>query len=527
MESIESLPRYNALAAGAVPPKGWQMTIRWYSHLMKEALLMDLGGQVFHLVRVQRQEMHFNVIGELREPAPGSLENIVTDDGTATGGRPSNTEWLALPVFAEIVVHLETKTFHVRYSDEWNTLSSDQKDNTDKRNSTLHGVPSPVVSFCLGADALLVMHKLLTVLRAVAKQSDLPFESRSQAIGILREKLSNAGIDSSLVGSAEWDIPDNDWNSPGNTCGFAFARIAHPDAHSIFLKRRVVVHGVEGPNEKMYYLAVTQLGALADEAVTFYNEGTRIAIAQKKVATDRAEYYSRDLLPKNWQLFSTPPPGSIVFPADPELCKRYILGLTRFARQRSADPTLRGQLHNKGCVCQWITKDASQLVCGWCSQDKYNGRKQFCDHINGQKHQKKCEADAAAFSREALSMAVSAVHEATLLHGEERQAGEEAPISMDRWHGEEHGSHPSSASGAHDTSSQWGRSRWAGDDPSGAASASSDAGPWRDWHWRGEDLSSAASATHDGRSQWSDKRCGWGDGSWDSKQRYPYGRWWE
>ena len=145
MESIESLPYYMSLAQGASPPKGRQMTIRWYAHLSRDALVMDVGGQVFHLLRVQKPELpHLNVIGELREAdaALGGLEKIVSHDGSANTNAAdalsTNTAWLALPVYAHIVVHLEKK-FHVRYSDEWNMLSSDQKEkeeHLDKRNSS-------------------------------------------------------------------------------------------------------------------------------------------------------------------------------------------------------------------------------------------------------------------------------------------------------------------------------------------------------------------------------------------------------
>ena len=543
MESIESLPYYMSLAQGASPPKGRQMTIRWYAHLSRDALVMDVGGQVFHLLRVQKPELpHLNVIGELREAdaALGGLEKIVSDDGSANtdaaDALPTDTEWLALPVFADIVVHLDTKTFHVRYSDEWNMLSSDQKEkeeHLDKRNSTLHGVPSPVVSFCLGADALLAMHKFSKVLRVVAKLGDLPFESRSQAIGILKQKLSNAAIESSLMGSAEWDIPDNDWASPRNTLSFAFARIAHSDARWISLKRRVVVYGVEGPKEKMFYLGVTELGAMNDESVTFYNEGTRNALAGKKVATERAEY-SRDFLQQNWPLFSSPPLGPVMFPADPESRMRYVLALTRFAQQRSADPALSGQMHNKGCVCQWITEDVTQLVCGWCGQDKYNGQKQFCDHVNGQKHQKKCEAAATALTHEALNVAVSTVHEASLRQEGARSAGaagEGVQGSVDRWQGGGGPAHASSASGAsYDGSSQWshgGGRRAAGEEaapPSGPASATNEARPWKEYRagW-GEEAAASASATHHAKNQWGDnKRWGWCDRRWDNER----GWWW-
>ena len=107
MESIESLPYYMSLAQGASPPKGRQMTIRWYAHLSRDALVMDVGGQVFHLLRVQKPELpHLNVIGELREAdaALGGLEKIVSDDGSANtdaaDALPTDTEWLALPNFA-------------------------------------------------------------------------------------------------------------------------------------------------------------------------------------------------------------------------------------------------------------------------------------------------------------------------------------------------------------------------------------------------------------------------------------------
>ena len=175
MESIESLPFYNEMAQGAAPPKGWQMTIRWYTHLTKDDLAVNIGGQLFHLRRTRRKEEYFNVIGELRE-AEGQidgLDKIVGDDGTATGDAnplPPDEEWQKLPINAEIVVHKDPKTFHVRYSDEWEIMPKGKRDNLEERNATLHGVPSPVVSFCLGADALLAMHKFSTVLRAVARE---------------------------------------------------------------------------------------------------------------------------------------------------------------------------------------------------------------------------------------------------------------------------------------------------------------------------------------------------------------------
>ena len=522
-ETIESLPFYNELALGAAPPKGWQMTIRWYCHVSKDALLLDVGGQVFHLRRQKTYEKFFNIIGELREAdklTDGLVEKIISDDGGRSkddeDAVPADDQWLSLPVCAEIVVHQVTKTFHVRYRDEWDMLTSDQREIESERNATLHGVPSPVVSLCLGADALMAMHKFSTVLRAVAKLRDLPFENRAQAISILREKLSTSGIDSSLMGSAQWSFPDNDWNSPENTHGFAFAHIAHPNARWTFLQRRVIVFGVEGPKEKMYYLGVTQLGALDDDTVSLYNEGTRNSLASKRAATERAEN-SREFVQNNWPLFSAPPPGPILFPKDPDMAKKYILGLTRFAQQRGSDPTLAGKLHNKGCVCPWITEDVSQLVCCWCGQDKYNGKKQFCDHINGQKHQKKCEAEAQALTHEALTTAVHAVYQQSLVEqDQDRQVGDGAENSSDRCPGEQHSGYKSwdgysPGKGSSYVSKQWspwsGGWYWSGHDGN---SASNDGSAWSNWSWQ----------HWDDADQWWER---WNSDKWWSSG----GSWWQ
>ena len=151
-----------------------------------------------------------------------------------------------------------------------------------------------------------------------------------------------------------------------------------------------MLQGIAGPKEKMYYLALTKQGVLIDDQVTLYNEGTRNAVIGQLRATERAEFF-RDFLEKNWPLFNAAPPGPIVFPADLEMRKGYVLAFTRFAQVRARDTKLVPEMHSKGCVCDWITDDVSQLHCGWCAESQrppYNSKKQFCEHLCGRQHQK-------------------------------------------------------------------------------------------------------------------------------------------
>ena len=117
-EPIEHLPLYNELAQGATLPKGRQLTIRWWSHLSKEAILIDVGSNIYHLSRANIKETHFNVIGTIRNAenenlnlTDGLLEKLVGDSLAF----PAEDQWIRLPVFAEIVVHLVTNTNLCRF----------------------------------------------------------------------------------------------------------------------------------------------------------------------------------------------------------------------------------------------------------------------------------------------------------------------------------------------------------------------------------------------------------------------------
>ena len=420
IEYIKYLPLYDELAKGATLPKGRQLTILWWSHLSKEAMLIDVGGNLYHLSREKKTEHYFSVIGTMREAEKllpdGPLETLVKDDGGRPRDEddaeafPAEDQWLKLPVFAEIVVHLVTKTFHVRGRDEWNLLTNDQRAIADERNASLQGVPSPCVAFCLGADSLTDIHKLSTVRREVAKPPGRI---------IFQEKLSALGFpSSSMMGSVEWSFPDNDGNSQENLLGFAYAfsRLQGSSARVIFV-------GLEGPKEKMYYLGVTALGALEDEAVNLYNNSSMRACAAKQAAVEGLEL-SRELLQhKWWQVFSAPPFAPVAFPPEPDKAKEYILALTQFAQQKAAYPEDDGgQLHRKGCVCAWISDFKGQLKCGWCDIGvQYNGKKQFCDHINSRDHKKICDkATIAAAAAYQTSLSSECNNAMSSLHGPSR-----------------------------------------------------------------------------------------------------------
>ena len=181
----------------------------------------------------------------------------------------------------------------------------------------------------------------------------------------------------------------------------AYAWVALPNVTGS--RVRVIFVGLQGRKERMYYFGVTALGALQDEAVKLYNKATMRSLATQRADAERVEA-SMELLKHKWPLFSEPPPGPVMFPRDPDEAKQYILGLTWFAKQkqRAAHPTVvdDGQLHIKAikavfgrCVCEWISDDRDQLVCGWCDKGKrikQTSKAQFCEHINGVPHGKKC-----------------------------------------------------------------------------------------------------------------------------------------
>ena len=266
-------PLYNELAEGAVFPTGRQMTIRWWCHLSKETLLIDLGGQVFHLSRKIIREPHFIVIGELRDAESldgldsDLLETVVNDgkDDTAYAVPEEDRRWLEISVHSQIVVRLETKMFHTRISNE------------------LHGVASPVLAFCLGAHSLMCIETFEKVLTHFARTAE-PIDRKD----VLEQQLRSAlEIEVSLTGSAEWHFPDNDWHSQKNLLGYAYARVALPDTTLSF--RRVIVIGLEGQKNKMYYFGVTALGALNDDAVKLYNNGAVTALARKQATNEQAK----------------------------------------------------------------------------------------------------------------------------------------------------------------------------------------------------------------------------------------------
>ena len=535
--TIKFLPLYELLADGAELPTGRQYTIRWFTHINKHALLMDVGGAVFHLARTHRFEhpCYFNVIGELRDAEQLSndlMEKILMDDGSRSndegGLLPTDDEWLSLPVHATIVVHLATKTFHVRDAAQWDRLNDANRAIKANRVTALHGVPSPIVSFCLEADSLVAINKYSSVLAAEAKVNDLPFETRANAQSILKEKLKAGGIDCDLNACAEWRFPENGWNSAVNTTRFAFARIGHPNASWSFVTRRVLVLGLQGPQKKMLYLGLTQAGVLSDGAVTLYNAGTRNSLAARQAAIHRAEC-SRMQLEQHWSFFSTEPHCEICFPGDPEMAKNYILALTMCSQARGCDESLHGKYHTNGCVCAWIPEDATQLACAWCGMEKFNGKKQFCDHINGQKHQKNCACELPLASPEALQPAVLAVQQS----GGNVDGGCDVSSSMHELRTSTETAMPSlltEACPAWDSGSQddWSWRRWSGSwdrwDPQ--------SGVWKSWSPAGSTWDSCDGASPSwsvgwwgsGRGSWTSANCTWNGGG-DCSDSQPYEPW--
>ena len=144
---------------------------------------------------------------------------------------------------------------------------------------------------------------------------------------------------------------------------------------------------------------------------------TAMASENAKAAMASEKAKAEDLR-KAWQFFGRHrPPRPIAFPRRPELRNFYILGLTHLARRKGADNP--GQRTHRspqgGCICPWLTDDIELLDCAWCGMDKFNGQKQFCDHINGQ-HQKRCERILClplGLDNSSVTEAVEAVEQAT------------------------------------------------------------------------------------------------------------------
>ena len=393
---MQCLPLYEAFACGAPPPQGRQYTLKWYMYLSKVDVLVSLEEDLYYLKRsAPRKERYFNVLGELRAaPECLTLGNIIRDPCEAQSAPPAWADpahIASLPLRAEVVVHkTDQPDWYIRDAALWERLSEDRKDEVGSREAALLGVPASVVCYCLGADALMNVHKLAIVLRAFAQQRDPSPDTQHQAMRRLCRHLSLAGVESGLLASTEWLFPKDDWTDPINVLGFALGQIAHPDAPWGALRRRVAILGLEGPCKKKYYLGLTELGALSDAAVETHNQGTCASLVRLQQDALGALAPTTSLGDR-WPLFAAEPEQTIVFPSQPSLRDAYLSALTGLGRQRAQDPEVTARCHRKGCVCAWLPVDKEALVCGLCDPTQHHtGTKQFCDHLNGRKHNRRC-----------------------------------------------------------------------------------------------------------------------------------------
>lgn len=415
-DSISSLPYYEQWAPGALSPTDRQITVNWWAHMTKDLVILGAhlspDNMVYLLSRQRHREEpgHFHVIGVLWEVEVA--HDKVWDMIVAWTEEKQIDEirrWQQLPVFADVVYHVEPRTLHLRYREEWDGLSDAMRASLETRASVLKGVPSPITSFCLGADALSCLYKLSTVLGLFARALGLGEDRKMWAAEYLQKTLADMGLHVSLTGMAEWSVAEPDEGQRENAFGFARAKVAHPDAQWAAVDWGVVCYGLEFDG-RMHYLAVTKGGALSDQAVNTYNKTNKNAIASEKGEAEQVED-AREFLTHKWPLFAAPPPGPVCFPRRPELRKHYVLGLTKFAKLLAIDNPVETRRHPQGCLCPWITKDKELLDCTWCGSEKYNGPKQFCDHIFGQKHQRRC--DTGLLMDDNLTEAVEAVEQAT------------------------------------------------------------------------------------------------------------------
>ena len=210
MDKVRRLPLYEMFACGAPMPPDGQYQVKWYVHLSKVDILVSLVEGLFYLKRsAPRQGAYFNVVGELRRaPADLTLHDIVTDPCEPHRALPAWADPRSiarLPVCAEVVVHKKDQpSWHIRDRALWERLTVDQRRETSKREQTLLAAPVQVASFCLGADALLVVHRFTEVLCAFAKMHDLAPDHREQATSLLQKHLARAGVTTGLLAATEW-----------------------------------------------------------------------------------------------------------------------------------------------------------------------------------------------------------------------------------------------------------------------------------------------------------------------------------
>ena len=269
--------------------------------------------------------------------------------------------------------------------------------------------PVQLVAFCLGADALLPLRKLAIVLQMFAQMQGIPQTDQDRIARSLRQRLAQAGFNTGLFAATEWPFPLREWCDPSNESGFAIGRVAHPNALWGALHRRVVAFGFEGPDGQRFYLGLTELGALSNAAVVMHNQGLCAPLSRVCRELQHAPDEATSLVDR-WPLFATQPQRAVVFPADHALRAAFCSALTLLARQRALDPGVTSRCHREGCVCAWLPTERSMLVCSICAPLlQYTGPKQLCDHLNGQKHRRRCDTEFESLGHALLDQAVEAV----------------------------------------------------------------------------------------------------------------------
>ena len=386
-------------------------------HLTYDSLIINLLGSTYHLEVCQREEelKPFIIVGVLRSVTREDIPELIMNAEYEDISGPAY--WTTLPEHGHVVIcKAQGNATRIRLCAEWERFQLAGGGGADDHDEVcFEEAPSPIVAYCLGAPGLVTIQRLGTIVGRLMSwnRKDGRPSTWHAALAELSASLECQGFPTNLVGTTEWE-PDRTTVSWETRFDFSKAFLtrmrdqANPASRGL---ARVVICVVAIKN-KVTYIAFTRYGALSDEAVLQYNEGTNGRLRGKHEAALEVGM-ARAFVDTQWTMFQRPPPSIICLPCAPESHFAYLFALTKLSEAKAvSEHRYAGDHTGPDCVCPWLPSIMDRsCVCRTCrpgKQDPFNSTMQFCDHLRSTGHRRKFSNAPSAKMLAEIEQAVTA-----------------------------------------------------------------------------------------------------------------------
>ena len=139
-------------------------------------------------------------------------------------------------------------------------------------------------------------------------------------------------------------------------------------------------------------MGLTESGLLTDYAVKEYNQSCKKS--KSSLRASRRAFHVPPSIEQEWDILRSLPPGLPHFPPFAPGDYMSIFELTRIAQWKSATIPDPNYEHTRGCVCQFLPVDCTQITCHWCRKSHFPSRGHLCNHISSREHRMNCSQAA-------------------------------------------------------------------------------------------------------------------------------------